>query len=460
MNYEERQYKRMTQTPLTPLILSLSFPTVLGQLITSFYNLVDTYFVSNLGTTQSGAVSVSFSLMAIIQAAGFGLGMGSGSLISRSLGEKNEDAAHRHASSAFFASLLFGVLLMIPGILFTKKLMWLLGAKGSLITPAADYSRIILYGAPLMCASFVLNNVLRSQGKTISSMIGLGCGSVINIFLDYLFIRIFSMGVTGAALATVISQAISFLILLKLNFSKKSIVRISIRKIGKKASDYFLIIKTGLPTFFRQGLASFSTALLNNISAVITPNSAINEALVAAIGIATKIYIVIRSIVIGIGQGYQPLAGYNFGAKKFDRVKKSFWLVVSFATVFCLVATVVIFFASEPLMSFFIKDQDPEKQKMVVDLGKTALLFLAAELPFLAYSTITNQTLQVLGQSASATFLACCRQGVFYLPLILTLPKLFGVIGVQLTQPISDLLTFAVTIPLHLRFWRKLKNSN
>ncbi len=459
MNKDEKQFQRMTERPLPGLILSLGLPTLAGMLITSFYNLVDTYFVSNLGTSQSAAVSVVFSLMAIIQAAGFGIGMGSGSLISRSLGEKKEKDANEYASSAFFSAFCFGLILLILGSTFSRQIVGILGAKGEILPYAADYAKVISFGAPIMCASFVINNVLRAQGKTVSSMIGLTFGGILNMFLDYLFIRHFQMGVGGAALATVIGQAASFSVLLLLSFSKSSIVRFRFSFVSRRAKTYFMIFKNGLPTFFRQGLASFSTAILNHIATSLTPSEITNEALVAAVGICTKIYMFVRSVVIGFGQGYQPIAGYNYGAKKYDRVKKAFRLVVLYGTAFCIVATVGMTLFAEPVMNFFIQDSNPEKERLVIEMGKKAMIYLAFTIPFLSYSTMANQTLQVLGQSTGATFLASCRQGIFYVPLIFILSRFFHINGVLLTQPLADLLTLLVTIPLQIRFFKTMKGN-
>jgi len=460
MTQDELRFQKMTESKLSVLILTLGIPTLIGMLVTSFYNLVDTYFVSNLGTSQSGAVSVVFSLMSIIQAAGFGFGMGCGSLISRTLGEKDMKKAGIFGSSALAASMLFGFLILVPGIVFSEPLVLILGAKGDIIPHAISYARIILYGAPIMCASFVLNNILRAQGKTFSSMCGLTCGGILNIILDYIFIRNLHLGVSGAAWATIASQFVSFCILFFMTFSKSNLVRLRFSYISKTIRTYVLIIKTGLPTFFRQGLASLSTAFLNHIAGSLTEIQAVNEALIAAVGISNKIYMFIRSVVIGFGQGYQPVVGYNFGAKHFERVKKAFWIVILYSTVFCILAGIFLIPAAEPLMKFFIKDSDPIKEGYVIEMGKNALWLMVIALPFLGYSTITNQTLQVLGKSGSATFLASCRQGIFYIPLILTLPIIWGVFGVQFTQPFADLLTFAVTIPIQIHFFHSLREKS
>ncbi len=459
MTKEEAYDQKMTGSSLSPLIFSLGLPTVIGMLVTSFYNLADTYFVSNLGASQSGAISVIFSLMSIIQAIGFSLGMGCGGLISRRLGEKKDEEAKAYGSSAFAAALFCGLFLTVVCGIFCKQTVLLIGAKGEIIPYAIQYGRIILYGAPIMCASYVLNNILRSQAKTLSSMIGLSCGGFLNIILDYLFIRVFHLGIAGAAWATIIGQCFSFLILLFLVQKKSSIVRLNIKNVSLKIITYFEIIKIGLPTFFRQGMASFSTAILNHIAGSLSDVPSINEALIAATGIANKIYMLIRSVVIGFGQGYQPIVGYNYGAKKFDRVKKAFWLVTLYCTVFCILSAGSLIPFCESIVRFFIEDSDPVKEQYVIEIGSRSLFLLSLTLPFLGYTTIANQTLQVLGKSGSATFLASCRQGTFYIPLILILPRLFHILGVQMTQPLADLFTFLVTIPFFIHFLKSMKKE-
>ncbi len=456
INEEEKQFQRMTEKRIEPLILAQSIPTVVSMLVTSIYNTADTFFVSNLGVAQSGAVSVAFSLMSLIQAVGFGLGMGSGSLISRHLGKKEEKKAHEYATCAFAASLLFGALLLVFGGIWIRPLMFVLGARDDILTHTIAYGKYIILGAPIMCASFVMNNILRAQGKSKLSMIGLSIGGILNIGLDPLFIFVFKMGIEGAALATLCSQVISFGILLLLMLSKKSIVRIHPKFLKFRFSYYSKIIVTGLPTIFRQGLASLATAVLNNVTGTLTDSKELNEACVAAIGIANKVYLLVRNLVIGIGQGFQPIAGYNYGAGKNNRVRDAFWFTVKLGTAICIVFSAAMAIFAEPIMNFFVDDQNPEKIAQVVQIGKAAILYLSAELPFLAYSTYANQMLQCLGKSGGATFLASCRQGIFFLPLIFTLPHFFGILGIQLTQPIADMLTMLVTIPIQIRFFKSL----
>ena len=442
----EAQHRRMLQTPIPRLVVRMSLPTVASQLITVVYNTVDTYFVSHINTSASAAVGIVFSLMSIIQALGFGFGMGANSLISRKLGEKCDEDACRYGNSALFAAAVVGVLLLAGGLLFLKGLMRILGSTPTILPYACDYARYILIGAPVMCCSFVLNNVLRAEGDPALSMRGLCVGGVLNIGLDPLLIFTFHMGIGGAALATILSQTVSFLILLSAFLRNKTIIKLSPRWISRKATDYGEICKFGLPTIFRQGLGSLSTALLN-ISAGLYGDAAI-----AAITISNKVYMLIRNIVLGVGQGFQPVAGYNFGAGDRKRVKKAFLFTCGLGTVFCCCAAAAIFFTAGPIIGWFRADTE------VIRIGTIALYYGCAVMPFMAYSTYVNQLAQSLGFSMQATFLASCQQGIFFIPLVLVLPRLVGLAGIQVVQPAADFLTFLISIPFQLSFFRKVLN--
>lgn len=445
-----RQFEKMTEDSIPSLVTKMALPTVASMLVTSIYNMADTYFVSQISTSAAAAVGVNFSLMSIIQAVGFSVGMGASSFISRTLGAKEDDKASMYGSSAFFLSVSFGLLLMIFGLSFLHGLMKVLGATDTILPYAADYGKYILISAPIMCASFVLNNILKSQGKAVFSMVGLCLGSLLNIVLDPIFIFTMGMGIKGAALATMLGQIISFGTLGFFFVSKKSIVVLSLKRLSRHFKDYIDIITTGAPTLFRQGLASIATALINVQAA------AFGDAAIAAISIATRIYLMVRNIVLGIGQGFQPVAGYNYGAGKYSRVKEAFIFATKAGTVICLIATVFVGFNAEFLMELFRKG-DPE----VIAIGTRALYFFCMSMPLLAYSTYVNQMYQCLGFRTVATILACCRQGIFFIPIVLILPALTGVTGIELTQPLADVLTFIVSIPFQLSFFKgRLKEEN
>ena len=433
----------MLTEPIGKLLFKKAAPTVLIQLITVIYNTADTYFVAKIDTGASAAVGVVFSLMAIIQATGGSIGMGATSLISPMLGQKRVDDASTVGTSAALMSVIAGALIGALGLVFLRPLVSLIGARGEVIPYAEDYARFILIGAPFMTTAFVLNSVLRSEGQAVYSMIAMISGGILNLFIDPLLIFGFGMGIAGAALATMISQMTSFFIMAIIFLRDRSIVRLRPKYIGKKPSVYLHIVRMGVPTLFRQGMASLSSALLNIMAA---PYGA---AAVAAISIANKLYMLVRHIVLGIGQGFQPIAGYCFGAKRYSRVKKVFWVATGAATVICLSIALAVYFFREPIMVWFRDDP------AVVEAGSAMLRFLCVTIPLLGFSTYVNQLYQSLGFAVGATFLASCRQGIFFVPLVFLLPAAFGLTGIEAVQAAADLLTFAISIPFLIYFFRK-----
>jgi len=443
---EEQQYIRMTETPVSKLVTSLAIPTVGGMLVSSIYNITDTFFVSQLGTSASAAVGVVFSIQSLIQAVGFSIAMGSGSMISRRLGQKDSESASKFVSSAFAMAFVFGTLLGVFGLLFLEPMLGLIGSTETMMPHSVAYARYILAVAPIFAASFVLNVAMKSEGNATLSMLGLAAGNMLNMVLDPLFIFIFDMGTAGAALATAVSQCVSFLALLWCFLKKQETLRIRWHLVSRDVHDYITIVRVGSPTLCRQGCGSIASALLNNRAMLF------GDAAVAAMSIANRVYNVVRSILVGIGQGFQPVAGFNYGAKRPDRVKAAFYFTVVLGTGVALLATALLAASAPQLMALFRRD-DPE----VIRMGSQALRMLCVVLPLLAYSTYVNQMLQCLGRSAQATFLASCRQGTLYVPLILVLPAVLDLTGIQLTQPIADGLTFLVSIPFHIWFFRSPK---
>ena len=433
----EEQHRRMLQTPVPKLVLSLAAPTVASQLISIIYNTADTYFVSQISTSASAAVGVVFSLSSIIQAYGFGVAMGASSLISLRLGEKKDHKANGYASSGFFAELVGGLLMLIFGLLF---LMRALGATETMLPHACAYGRIILIGAPIMCCSFVLNCILRAEGAAVVSMIGLCSGGLINIALDPLLIFTFEMGTAGAAVA---SQCVSFAILSIAFLRGRSIVHLHPKYVSCHMRDYGQIIAVGFPTIARQGMASLASALMNIQGAIY------GDAAVAALTISNKIYLLVRNVMIGIGQGFQPVAGYNYGAGDRKRTREAFLFATKLGTGICILAAGVIAAFAGSIIAWFRNDEQ------VVAIGRVALLYACAVMPFMAYSTFVNQLYQCLGFKLPATVLASLRQGICFLPLIFILPHYLGLAGVQATQPASDLLTFFICIPFQIAFFRK-----
>ena len=332
----EEQHRRMLQTPVPRLILSLAAPTVASQLISIIYNTADTFFVSQISTSASAAVGVVFSLQSIIQAYGFGVAMGAGSLISLRLGEKKDRDANMYATSGFLAEFVGGLLMLVFGLLYLEPLIRVLGATETMLPHACAYGRIILMGAPIMCGSFILNCILRAEGAAVASMIGLCSGGILNIALDPLLIFTFGMGTAGAAVATVISQCMSFLVLAVAFLRGRSIVHLRPKYISRSPRDYVQILAVGFPTIARQGMASLASALMNIQGAVY------GDAAVAALTISNKIYLLVRNVIIGIGQGFQPVAGYNYGAGDRKRTRQAFIFATKLGTVICILAAAII----------------------------------------------------------------------------------------------------------------------
>ena len=449
---ERAQFERMTKTPIPRLIISLGIPTMLNMMVTSLYNMADTLFVSGLGDQAIGAVSVVLSLMSIIQAIGFTLGMGAGSLVSALLGKRDQKGADRVASAAFFSALGIGLFLTIFGLIFLEPLVVLLGAEKEVgvafttLDYAKIYSTYILLSAPLMCMSFVMNNLLRAQGKAVTSMIGLCTGAVLNIALDPILIYGANMGVRGAAIATMISQAVSFSILIFIFFSGKTITNISFKNLSAYFSNIGRVLYTGFPSFCRQVLASLCTVLLNNLLKGTLGAQ-------AAFGVVQKVFMLAFSISLGIGQGYQPVLGYNHSAGKYDRVREAYLFTLVFSTGIMVGFAATCAIIAPWLMGTFLESETAR------EIGTAALRFQCLSMPLLPVNFMAGLTYQVVGNKLAATALSVSRQGMFYIPLIFILPPLFGITGIECMQSVSDILSFLFAIPFTVYFLNGLKKK-
>ena len=443
-----QQYKKMTETPIPKLILGLAAPTILSMLITSIYNLADTFFVGQISTSASGAVGIVSSLMAILQALGFMLGHGSGSIISRSLGSQNTDAATRFASTSFFTALVFGGVITVAGLLTLPDFMMLLGSTETILPHACAYARYILLAAPIMMSSLVMNNILRYEGKASFAMIGLVTGGLLNIALDPLFIFGLGMGTAGAGLATALSQTISFCILLSMFLRGKTVSQFRITAVTRSPAEFGTILMTGMPSFGRQGLNSIGGMLLN-IAA-----RGYGDAAVAGMSIVSRIFMFIISVAIGVGQGLQPVASFNYGARKFRRVRQA--AIFTMGAAFCMLVVLVAlcWVDSDALIRLFRDDPD------VTAVALPAFRFQCLAILLQPVIVVANMLFQSVGKAGRATFLACCRQGVFFIPLILILPRTLGLMGVETCQPIADVFTFIVSLPFLLAFLNQLSRMD
>ena len=438
------QFRRMTETPIPQLVLSLAAPTILSMLITSIYNLGDTFFVGQISTSASGAVGVVSSLMAIIQALGFMLGHGAGTIISRSLGSRDTTAATRFASTSFFTALVFGVVLAVAGLGTLPHFMMLLGSTETILPHACAYARPILIAAPLMISSLVMNNILRYEGKASFAMIGLVTGGVLNIALDPLFMFVFGLGTAGAGIATALSQSISFCILLSMFLRGKTVSQFRLSAVTREARDFGRILLGGAPSFGRQGLNSIGGMLLNLAA------RSYGDAAVAGMSIVSRIFMFIISVAIGVGQGLQPVASFNYGARKYRRVRQA--AIFTIEAAFCMLVVLVglCWVNGDALVRLFRDDP------AVTAVALPAFHYQCLAMLLQPIIVVANMTFQSVGASGRATFLACCRQGVFFIPLILILPRTHGLFGVEICQPIADVLTFLVSLPFLIEFLQQL----
>lgn len=441
----EEKFRWLTTAPIPGLVGQLAVPTVISMLITSIYNMADTYFVGNLGTSAQGAVGVVFSLMAIIQAIGFTFGNGSGNNVSRLLGQQRREEAEMVAATGFFSGVAAGVAVAVGGLVFLDQLVNLLGATETILPYAREYARYILIGAPWMVGSLVLNNLLRFEGSAAYAMMGITTGGILNMVLDPIFIFVLDQGVAGAAQATIISQAVSFLILLY-NSGRGGTLPIRLRRFAPGQGRLWNIIKGGLPALYRQGLASVASILLNWAAKPYL------DAAQAAMAIVSKVTMFAGSALIGFGQGFQPVCGFNYGAGLYDRVRRGFWFCVKVGTA-VMAAIALMGLAAAPWIVGAFQKSDPE----VVRMGVFALRLHLCTLPLTAYIVINNMTLQTVGETGRASVLALARQGLFFVPTILLLPVWLGFNGVAAAQPVADVCSFLLAIPLSTSFLRKTR---
>lgn len=444
---ETQQYKKMTETPVPRLIITLGIPTTISMLVTNIYNMADTYFVGKIGTSASGAVGIVFGLMAIIQAFGFMFGHGAGSIISRRLGARDVKSASRFASTSFASSLVVGVVIMVLGFLFLNPLMRLLGSTDTILPYARTYASFILLAAPFMASSCVMNNILRYEGRAALAMVGLTSGGILNIFGDWLLMDGFGLGVMGAGLATAVSQIISFCILLFMFLSGKTESKFALKWVTKDIGDVVMICKTGLPSLMRQGLTSVSTMVLNGQAAIY------GDAAVAAMSIVNRICSFIFSVALGIGQGFQPVSAFNYGAKKYGRVRQGFCFTLGLSEVLLGTIAVVGMIYSSHFVAFF--RNDPK----VIDIGNFALSVQLAALFFQPLTVCSNMLFQSVGKNGTAMFLAMLRSGLCFIPVIVLLSRVLGLTGVEISQTVADVLAFFISLPFTLRFLGELKRK-
>ena len=444
MDAQEEKYLKMTTPPVEKLICRLAVPCIVSMLVTAFYNMADTYFVGMLkSNAATGAVGVVFSMMAVIQAVGFFFGQGSGNFISRELGKKHYQEASQIASTGFFSALATGLLICILGQLFLEPLALFLGSTQTILPYTQAYLRVILLGAPWMCASFVLNNQLRFQGSASYAMVGIVTGALVNIVLDPILIFGLDLGVAGAGWATILSQLLSFCLLLA-GTRKGGNIPIRLRNFRFSGHYYLWIFKGGVPSLARQSLASVATICLNNAA------MAYGDAAIAAMGVVQRIMMFGASAMLGFGQGFQPVCGFNYGAGLYARVRRGFWFCVRVSTAGLLVISALGYAFAPRLIALFRDDA------LVVEYGAAALRYQCLTFCVQGWVVISNMMQQSMGKTVPATFLSIARQGLFFIPLVWILNGVLGFTGIQLTQPAADVITFLCAVPIQLQVLRKM----
>lgn len=443
---QQEKYIMMTETPIPRLVGKLAVPTIISMLITSFYNMADTFFVGRIGTSATAAVGVAFPIMAIMQAFGFFCGHGSGNSISRKLGAQKSKEAEELAATGFFGGLFCGILITVLGLLFLTPLSRILGSTETILPYTKEYLGIILLGAPFMTSQFVLNNQIRFQGNAFYAMIGVTTGAILNIILDPVFIFVFDMGIAGAALATVLSQFVSFVILW-IGIHISGCIPIRLRNLTLSKERLGEIFGGGFPSLCRQGLASIATMTLN-IGA-----NPYGDAAIAAMSVVGRISMFAGSALIGFGQGFQPVCGFNYGAKKYARVREAFYFCVKVSTVVLFGIAIIGFTLSGNLIGIF--RDDPE----VIRIGTLALRFQCLTFTLNGWIVFNNMMMQTIGKTFYASLLASARQGLFFIPAVLILPHFFGLLGIQSAQAAADVLTFILTTILYRIVMKELKKE-
>ncbi len=442
------QYNRMTEESIPRLIVRLSIPTILSMLVTNIYNLVDTAFVGQLGTSESAAVGIVFGFMSILQAVGFMFGQGAGSITARLLGARDDRNASRVASTGIVCSVLLGAIISLTAFPLHHWIILTLGSTETIYPHARSYLLTILFAAPFMTGGYTLNNLLRYEGKASLGMIGLMSGAILNIALDPILMFVLHMGVAGAALATAASQVISFLILLSMFLRGRTVTRLSLKQFDPRPRVIGDIMTTGLPSMLRQVLNSVASILLNSSAAVY------GDAAVAAMSIVGRISFFVFALALGIGQGFQPVCAYNYGAKKYLRLRSAYRVTVMLSEAILIVSAVLTLLFSGNLIAVFRNDPD------VISIGTRALQLQMITILFLPFSMSTEMLYQSTGHRLGASFLSSARSGLFFIPSLILLSRLRGLAGIQEAQPLAYLLAFPLALFFMLRFMRRLPKAD
>ncbi len=451
---QETRKQMMVSEPVSRVILKMSIPTIVAFLINSIYSLADTYFVSGLGTNATAAVSVNASLDQLIMMCGSMLAVGANSYIARLLGQGNDKKASQVLSTAFFLAAGIGTLLLILGSIFMTPMVRLLGATPTCEQYSIDYATYVLMAAPFMATSFVMNQCLRSEGSATLSMIGMGFGGVLNCVLDPIFIRGWSalgipaMGVAGASIATAISKVISFLILIFPYISRRSLLHLAVRNFYLSKDILGQIISVGSSSMFRSGLAVVSGILLNDLA------GNISDSVLAGVGVSTKVMMFPFSIILGFGTGFQPVAGFNWGAKQYDRVQQSYRFSSFVAVIGGIIMAAILIVLADPIIVAFA-GEDPQMRSF----GSLCIRLQCIALPIHGWVAVVNMLCSGLGNAMGAFLLATARQGTCMLPILYPMAHLMGVTGICSVQAVADVLSLILAIPISLSMVKKIKTA-
>ncbi len=445
---QEQRKLMMLNEPISRVIPKMAIPTIVAFLINSIYSLADTFFVSSLGTNATAAVSVNSSLDQLIMMAGSMLAVGANSYIARLLGQGNDKKASQVLSTAFFLALGLGTLLMIFGSAFMTPMVRLLGATPTCEQYSIDYATYVLLAAPFMASSFVMNQCLRSEGSAVFSMIGMGFGGILNCFLDPLFIFTFDMGVAGASVATAISKLVSFAILIVPYLTRRSLLHLSIRNFHFSFDIIGKIVSIGASSMFRSGLAVVAGILLNDMA------GNYSDSVLAGIGVTTKIMMFPFSIILGFGTGFQPVAGFNWGAKRYDRVQESYRFSSIVALIGSVVMAAVLIVFADPIIVLFA-GSDPQMR----EIGALSIRLQCIALPVHAWVAVVNMLCAGLGNAVGAFLLATARQGTCMIPILFPMAHFMGAYGVASVQAAADVLSLVLAIPIAIYMTRKIKRT-
>ena len=445
MNKQSSKMELLGNAPIPKALMAMGIPTMLGMMVNAVYNLVDAYFVGGLGTSQMGAISVVYPLGQVVVGLGLLFGNGASSYLSRLLGKGDKEKANQVASTALYGSVTAGAVIIILSMIFLRPILKLLGATDSIMPYAVTYAGIYIISCIFNVFNVTMNNIVTSEGAAKTTMCALMTGAILNIGLDPLFIYVFDMGVAGAAIATAISQIVSTSVYLIFVRKKKSIYRFKIKNCSFTKEIMSEIFKIGIPTLVFQILTSLSISLVN------TRAMAYGDSVIAGMGAVTRIVSMGSLMVFGFIKGFQPIAGYSYGAKKFDRLQEAIKTSILWSTVFCVIYGLILAIFSEGIISQFTKD-DLE----MIQAGTQSLRINGISFILFGFYTVYSSLFLALGKGLAGFILGACRQGICFVPVILILPALWGINGILYVQPIADVLSAIITVFMALHLHKEL----